>query len=594
MALHNNKKVNVENVEVKTAGTATGGTTTSNTPKLGKLNFINGFMKLGVTSEYVAKFKEVLEETFKNQDTFNIKLFTFDNQNNAKSLAYSFVIVAATRNDVNKVWYMPFLLEATGREPVAISSIFEVDPTSGVIKLKDQSALIAPCDYFSDPILTIFENDLKIAYPGKEIKYLDGEIIPHNADLEKVGRYAAVDAHRAFWIKLAEEIDPDDAYIAIEDIMQGDNVKVIADLNINTGLSVNQLDRITATDYVIKTQIRKKSEEASFFPMLNETVENVGSISGYVEEALLVDQATNTKRAIAVIINNEVDTPLPTLEHTLLNIANSTILNQHNILLNLLYNKDNIGAMNFLVNLEGNDGFGAIVNLKDKKYTYDKALMYLNKLFMPKPAMAVEVELNGREYFKVSPFAALINPAEWADANEYILQKAEDLTGMKFQSDTVFKYAIEIPVGEWVDQNGNIRDLREIDTATIIALTKDINLIHKWLMSNEDPKITGLNPLVTKLEVYNKLGLNARFVNKAVRVYLNPQFVEELVSFLSVKRYNPIINSNITYSEFTDLSQFTTSSIAGSLLNATMGVMPGWGNNNFNIPNIFPRGGFFR
>ena len=600
MALHN-KKVSVENVEVNNKAENNTSTTTNNGGANG-FDFFAGFIKPQTVSEYVRKFRESISGLLKDQAIFkllikfDIKILAFDNQSTHTGWPYSFLVIAATRQDTGKVFYTPFLLEATGREPLAINNILETDPMTGLVRIRDPKLLFTPSDYFNKKILPIIEKDVSTVFPGKQPKYVDGEIVPHNADVDRVAPIIASDALSGIYV----------TYTKIKGIYKdveagkliSARTRPYADVILNGGLGLNSLNRVSAVDYTVKLYTKELNDQQNnLIPGIDTEVQNLGSISGYVEEALASERDTfekPLKRVVPVAIVHEVDTQYPTLGYTLLNLANVTILNNQNVLVELLYNKQNIGALNFLVSTDEKGNFGPIINLKDKKYTPEKAKAAIAKMFTPTVATAFEVELNGREYFKVSPFAALIDPKNYAKANELIVKAAEKLIGRPMQNRMVFRYAIEVPVGEWVDNNGVTRDLREIDLATVITLTKDPVLIHKWMMSNEDPKISGVNPLVTKLEIYDKLGLNAKFHNKAVRVYLDPAFMDEFVARLKEVGLEPNLNTNISYTSFTDLTNFGSSSIASTIIHNTMGVMPGFGGQSYQYQNYgYVPSGFF-
>ena len=586
MAL-NNAKINVENIETKREARVENNTK-------GVADFFAGFIRPQAISEYVRKFKDTIIDSIKDQNLFEIKILAFDNQSTNTGWAYSFVVIAGTRPDTDKVFYMPFLLEATGREPVAINAMLETDPRTGLVRVKDPALLFTPSDYFNKIIIGEIEKSVANNFPGKEPKYVDGEVVPYNADVEKVAPYAAIDALGGMYVLYGKTkgIYKD---LNVANLIDA-QTQVFADLTLNSGLGINMLNRTSAVDFIVKLYTKKQQRQQQIPGIMDET-NNLGGTSGFVEETIISEPDNFGRmrhRAVPILIAHDIDTKYPTMGYTLLNLANIATLNQPSVLSNLLYNKPNVGAMNFLCNLEGNEGYGSIVNIKDKKYTYEKAMAYINKLFVGRAASAVEIELNGREYFKVSPFVALIDPNTWQQANNYIVTAAETLVGKQFQNRLCFRYAIEVPVGEWVDNSGTVRDLREIDLATVISLTKDVNIIHKWLLSNDDPKVSQVDPYLTKIEVYNKLGLNAKIHNKAVRVYLDPNFMAELISGLEANRFTPILNANITYTNFADLSSFGTSSIAAAMLNTSLGATPGYAGQGYQYQNYgYVSSGFF-
>ena len=68
----------------------------------------------------------------------------------------------------------------------------------------------------------------------------------------------------------------------------------------------------------------------------------------------------------------------------------------------------------------------------------------------------------------------------------------------------------------------------------------------------------------------------------------------ELIGGLTAVGFNPVLNSNISYTNFTDLSSMSTSSIAASMLNTSLGSMPGYG-NGYQYQNYgYASSGFFR
>ena len=575
----NNRKITVEDIVDATAK-ETSKTSANNSTNLGgNMNdFFSGFMKPHAVSEYIRRFREIATEVLKDQTLFNVKILAFDNQSTHSGWAYSFVCIACTRSDTDNVYFMPVLVEATGKEPVSIDSMLETDPRTGLVKVKDPTSLFTPNDYFNNIVIDEIKKAVLANFPGKNAKYVDGEIIPYNADVEKVVPYVTINALSAAYIAYTS----DKGIRKDLEISKFAGTQTFADVTLNPGLTINKLNRVTNVDYSIKL-VNKKQQNGyqRIVPGLTEESKILSTISGYVEEAIVAETdgfGKTNKKALPVMITTTLDTEYPTLGYSLLALASSAIINQPNIVMNLLYNKPNSGALNFLCNLEKAEaGVGAAVNLHEKKYDYRKAMAYLNKLFIGRVATAVELELNSEEYFKMSPFAALLDPTKWQESNDFIVKTGEKLTGKKFQNRVVFNYAIETPIGEWVDNNGVTRDLREIDLATVISYTKDINIIHSWITSNEDPKVSQIDPYITKLEVYNKLGLNAKVTSKAARIYIDPAWLGELIEGIQANGFNPVLNNNINYTDFADLSNFGTSSIASAMLNTSMGNMPGYG-----------------
>ena len=492
-----------------------------------------------LTNKFAEAIKKVNAEPVQISGIeINTRVFKLDNAI-FQELPYSFVIVATKTSKANEVAYHAICLEATGRKPVNVSAILEE------IKFKNTTLIYTPADTFDEILKQTAEKILQDAY-GQDATLIptEGLVVPYDADPETVGSIAGILAYNANIGKLGLRQGLI-SYINLPTIVQNaKNTILQLDVTMQGGVTQNAVGRPIRSDFELDLF---KSTNVNIKGTMPRSVRSrLTTAVGYLD--FLVDEVPvgvgmPPKRVMTpMIIVDEMHAKKPTTDMMLLNLINSAAFANQNLLFRLLtsVNRD-LGVLNVLVNLDGDkSGFGKKIKLKDGKLTDDKVMQILSSLVALTPVMAVEVELFGPNYSSLVPFAALNNPATRAIANNDIVSIAEKIVGQPLENKNVAaNEGIVLPLGEWVDNNGTKRDIREIDLAFVLENTNDINLVFKFLQSNVPASISGFDPYLLRLEVINALIPNAVITGKAVRIPINPAFLNELVNKAMAAGYNP-------------------------------------------------------
>jgi len=523
------------------------------------------FLVPGTGSEYLNKFIEkakevpaIKEPLVKKGVEIRTRLFKLDKDTQFQDLPYSYVIVATQASNSPKVYFHVILLEATGRKPVQIAHILEE------IKFKRSSLIYVAADTFADTYLqSLIKRVLMDAYGTTEdnLRPTEGLVVPHDQDPEQVGIPATVVALNNNLAKLYIEnsvLNYLDLRTYTSKIAQKQGQLVI-DTTFNMGVFQNAVGKPIRTDFeldlvavfnraqsLIGGNIRKpQTTEVGYLEYLPDMIAN---IPGQPPRTMIMP----------LVILNEFHAFRPTAEMILLNIINSSIFNNQSMHYQLLMNVPrDLGVLNVLTKTvvdpkTPNAQFGKKIKLKDGKLNENEVLNFLANAVEFEKAFAVEVEYYGPNFGIEAPFAALAVPGAAEAANEEIIAIAESLTGHAFANRQVAASTIVVPVGEWIDNTGTKRDIREVDLAYVLEHAKDMDLVLKWIDSNAPAHITGKDPYLLKLEVINALIPNAVITGKAVRVTLNGAFYKELVEAAIAAGLNP--RADIGKIEFTSYS----------------------------------------
>jgi len=577
MALKDKTKATIEEkVEKVFGGTDTGSTTSGATGGTMGFDddFIPGLFKTTTSgSEYVNKFTEKAKELFKEParvagNEIQTRIFKLDN-NDFMDLPYSYVILASKSAASSAVYYHVILLEATGRKPVQVSHILEE------IKFKNSTLIYVAADTFADPMLRQLVNKVIVDAYGvteKDLRPTEGLVVPYDQDPETVAVPAAVIAYNANVAKLGLEqgiIKPINLPNYVQNL-RSKNGYLQLDVAINNGVTINAVGKPIRADFELDLYKVTNVNVQGIMP--RDTRKRTSTVVGYMEylpEDVAVAPGVTKKMFTPMIILDEFHASRPTSEMTLLSIINSATFSNPSMLLRLLtgVNRD-LGVLNVLANMDQDkSGYGKKIKLKDGKLTDDKVYQILTNMVQFQPIVAIEIENFGPNFGTLAPFAALAVPGVAAKANDEIVKTAELLLGQQIQNRQVAANdGIVVPVGEWVDNTGTKRDIREIDLAFVLDKTNDINLVFKWIMSNVPGKVTGMDPYLLKLEVINALIPNAVITGKAVRIPLNAAFVSEIVEKAMAAGYNP--KSDIGQVGFTNYNNLQA--IAAAYGNAKM------------------------
>jgi hypothetical protein len=555
------------------------------------------FSSLDSGSEYTNKYAENVKALLQPIEAKGVKIahrvFKLDNSVYT-NLPYSYVVVATESNKAKKVYYHVVCLEATGRKPLSVSQVMEG------VKSNQPQLLYVAADTFDPVLKQVVEKVLTSAYnvDASALITSEGHIVPFDADPEQIAKPSAVIAKNANIGKLALDQSLIKFISIPERVSKNRNIMFQLDITYNTGVTVGILGRPIRSDFELdlnEVVINKTSNMMFNREIKNKWVSGVGYVEYLPEERPGMQPGLGVQRdIIPMIILDNVITERTTPELAMLNIINSAVFsNPNNLFALLMHVPRDLGVLNYLANIDGEKiGFGKLLSFKSGKMTDAEVLEKMSRMFRPNPTVAVEIEFYGDDFGITHPLAALGVPGAAQQANEYLIEVTEALLGSKIMNRQIaYGEPIIVPVGEFIDKDGNKRDIREFDLAYVIQNAKDPTLIMKWVASNAPASVTGMDPYIAKLEVINALAPNALVTGKAIRLVINPLFVKEVAEKAVAAGYNP--KTDIGYVNVTTFNNLQA--IAAAYGNATLsGVNFGayTQQQQFTMPGISMFGGF--
>jgi len=543
---------------------------------------------------------EVLEDAGKaflkgiESKKIDVKIATINKD--AYDLGYSFVLMYYKGSN-GKVYYFMSLLEATGRAPVTVKQII------AEMNIKNSIAILVTSDAFNDYLYEQIEKTLRKEFNDAPLVSLEGVVIPTDANIETTCEIIAKYGHDLIALKELVETGKARDITAADIRKVTSNSNLTLDVIMNTGLTINKLGRTVRTDFNVETNVVRNGNVRDFHGTNSRKM--LATTAGYLEYIISEDVIPYTQQikrtAKPMIILNEFLGKAPTMGYTLLSLINAATFTNRQQLSALIIEKD-AGPLNYLFNYKGDGaGFGDKLSFKDPKAKPEIINDIIRTHISSSPIFAVEVELYGASYSYMTPFVGLSIPSATQRATNDILSAAERLVGSKFETNAVAaNEGFLVPIGNYVDADGNTRDIREIDTTFIAKYTNEPALIFEWIFSNLPSHIceshTGKQPYILKLEVIDKiatiLNLQVTITGKAVRVPLHGRFVEELVQKAMAAGYAPSTEGNpIGYNDFNNL-QFVAQAYNGASVSNTGFAAQQMGSAGFmgNFNNMKYRG----
>ena len=506
-------------------------------------------------SEVMEKYAEAVKEALKdvNDNISIIKLpkakFDLDYDN----------IVLTYKDSKGGINYMVHLLEASGPEPVAPQVILEEIKNAK----RDQALLLVPSDAFDDYLYdTVEEVIAKIFKVTKDkIKSYEGIVIPHNEEIV-TANIAAKYSHDILVFNAA--IDSGEARdISAQDFRALGNGYFELTLGFNQAPAKNRLGRIYKADFNIASSFHSQQSSSRRRAGKKE----IALTSGYSD--FLVSEVTDhfgkTKMvAKPMVIINESMGLMPTLNFHLISLINALTFAQPNVLKQSFIEKDT-GALNYFFNFGGEAGkTGVPVSFKDPEADPHVIGAMLQEHFDYSPVFFTEITLNDDIYPQTSGFVALSDPALREEANAYIMERASVLVGkdLPLNIPVLGSTPHEVPTGEFIDSNGEVRDIREIDTIFLIKSKVDDRILENWIYSNLPSEqclaLTGKSNFELKLEILDAvsqiLGIQMVVTGRALRIPLGAQFLRMLEENIIGAGYAPRFNApQIGNTPFADL-----------------------------------------
>jgi len=526
-------------------------------------------------NEILESFLEIAQKTLKHTKV-DIKFIKMDL--NKFDFEFSH-LVFAYKGDNGKTYYFSTLLEATGRAPLDVHTIVES------FNIKNSSDVLVTADGFDDIFFEAATAVLCRAMETKEedLVFCEGVIMPTGAPLEQTAEIIARYAQDIIVSNYAKDtgIESDITVDAIDAVTE--NGRLVLDLGLNSGSSINMLGRNVRTDFNVEVSIVKNTSARRLNGQGGRN--KLTTTAGYIEYIISEDTDRYTgkfkRMAEPMIILNEFIGAAPTINYALLSMINATTFTNRGVLKNLIVEKD-AGPLNFLFNYQG-DGrkYGEKISFNDEKASPEIVNDIIREHIVPKPIFALDIEEFGSDYPYLRPFTALADKASRRFATEDILNAASDLVGSEMPDIPVAAATMYVPLGEFLDNESNPRDIREIDTVFIAKHTNDPGLLIDWIYSNAPEDIcvssTGKDPYTLKLEVIDKvatmLNLKPVITGRAVRVVLDGAFIDELTSRAMDGGYTPDTdNPSIGYSEFNNLQNIASAYASASVGSTGFGM----------------------
>ena len=225
-----------------------------------------------------------------------------------------------------------------------------------------------------------------------------------------------------------------------------------------------------------------------------------------------------------------------------------------------LFDMSDIGAMNVLANINNEaSAFGTAYETRGPEVTdaYKSALF--RTVTQPIPLIAVDCQLAGPSSWQTAALhRASHNNKEGREAEQELIHAALNLTDGCFaahfpEGARVIAYREIIPMGQWMDTESQIRDIREYDTLAILNryTNESPEQVAKWITAQNDVTRSEEMRLTDIISVIDDAsGYRARYTGRAVRVTLNPVFMYALREGIKASGKHTFSSSDI----FTDAS----------------------------------------
>jgi hypothetical protein len=520
-------------------------------------------------SDVITKLSNALTEIYKNgaqiDKSFDVTLIPID-YNNTRTLVKSCIVVAVRdlQNPDNGVAYHTLVLEGSS-EP--IQNDFQMIGNTNIEITKVTGDVWTP----------VFQGEVQEwvqrAFPGKNLLPVDAEVVYSNFDVENHNRVhqLAMNALAA----CATELDIRAGGVDIDlGAVDQDNTLTVQ-MSFNNAQTEDVAGMPLRSDIVI--DFRAGGQPIPNQPGSNTRVSTLSRISGFMDlvwmPAQPQQQAFNPwvaqqqvapspdefKRYIPRFVMTDLESQtLLTTRAELLALVTAFTLRENNAWVESFrpspvqvegVDWKDIGAVGIEANFDRNpNGFGSRIDTKSDQFQrgQNSAADYLMRLvasvFQPKLMLSLDIPECGPQTWFTSVFAAAgeTQNANSAHATEFIIKEADKLTHGRFlkhfpanarvtvdENNRIFK-------GYWIDRNGHMRSLDEIDYLAVLNMVgdRDPELAREW---SDSFALTGV-PLEIRLDKRRKIinGIlgqnNVHIKGFARRVTFEPAFVDALVA----------------------------------------------------------------
>jgi len=505
-------------------------------------------------SEVMEKLGEKLKEVYDKIDVAKPVLLKFPK--GKYEFDYDMIVAAMQDSDTKKVIYLGLVLEASGKEPAEPGIILE----ELAQRKANQDIPVVASDSMQDFIYDTIEEVLakRFNVSVEKIVSLESIVIPHNEELESVNTLAAY-VYDLLVTNLGIEAGKA-RDLSIEDFKTLGNGYFDLTVGFNNKPIKNRIGRLTKSDYTINCEFIKQSAVRGGAARRKPISLTSGYLDFLIEETIDRFGKSMTLATPLVIINEKMTT-LPTFNNSILATLNALVFNNQNVMRKAIIEKD-VGSLNYLFNFGGEAGKpGEKISFKDPSADPVLVNQIIAAQFKQHPVYMLELELNGDTY----PIdRALLGTTE-ADATIYkfINDRLSTLLNTDVEVNNVLATnPHEVPIGEFVDKHGEVRDIREIDLSYILNYTEDPRIIQGWIYSNvpvdQCQAATGKTNFELRLELLDELskmlGIEMVITGRAIRLPLHSELLAVLESESIRRGYNVRLNApTIGQSNVTDL-----------------------------------------
>lgn len=557
--LHSNgESVNVNNGTQNSAANnesyAAGNVNTS-------LGFLPGDIKLmsaNKASDYTIAVGERITKAFTGPQYADFRVYMLDKEVD-QSLAYSYIVIA--KSTEKSVYYFVVVLEATGRAPLSAEEIITEFNTS--IKNRTVSNKIWTTDdavnsTLRNKIAALLDRDFRATdKKDRTIIAADGIIIPYtNEDVDVAARNAAAIACNALNVMgVFENPSNKDLNIA-KGARETKNAVLQIESSISRTTSRDELDNPIRSDWKIDLAVRQENQaydNLSYIDDLNRENQSCvltkacGFIDAIADEKITPIAGGVPLREIRMsphIIITDIFASKPTMGFMLFGLISTLVMGNKNMWLAAFLpdgSKYNVGALNIKTNIEKNqNGIGNKIDFNAErgknKLTQEQIYTIINDMFSLAPIVSMDIPAYGPHSYYSSVLSSAASGSVTPNSDGAInalIETAHSLTNgafdKNFPKDSIFSYeGVVVPMGTWMDKNGQLRDIRDVDLTMIASETESIELMDEWIMSNLPSRLTSKDPYLTKVNIINQLIPKAKITGKAIRVTFTKLFISHL------------------------------------------------------------------
>lgn len=529
----------------------------------------------------VTTFAEKAKEASKD---FNIELNIFKLERDLLDGEYGGVLFTHLAKD-GVVYSFLIILGDTGREPLTVTQVVAEQ------QIRNSDAGLVTADIFSKHLYDKLDEIVYAKFGEKNHVSLDGFVVPNSVDLEDLGESIALYAQYLIAARVGQsDVTIDD----LNNYCKANNMGIGAELSLCSGTVTNKIGKPVRTDFILTTHLKSKTQIRGFSG--NRQENTLISTTGMIDYIVGKDINKYTQQPInmaePIIRLNGFGAAGTSIRYVLLSIINSAVFASPTTLKQMIIANDP-GSLNYLLNYGGEaNALGEKMSFKDEKMQPQVLNDIIAKHYKLNPIYTLEIEYYGADYSYLKSFSALLNPKLRSKATKYILEEASELLNYDLPEMSIMANSgSHIPVGEFKDAEGNVRDLNEIDSVFISEHTNDIKLLADWNTSNTPTEAcqnyTGKDPYTLKLEVLNKLSAMLNFeikiTGKASLITINPMFIKTLVDIANKIGYSPNINTpNIGIIDSNNMQSILQTFNGAAVDNMQFGNRDGFMNMNIN------------